>query len=127
VIYMSLSYGFDFWNCYFLYSTVTRLASPIEGHVHGYLYYFNFLASNETLLWVALLPFALGVSGYYALKRHQADLLVIMWIAVVLLVFTLAQTKIFYYILPAYPAFAIAIASMLYQICYWLAKRRQTH
>lgn len=127
VIYMSLSYGFDFWNCYFLYSTVTRLASPIEGHVHGYLYYFNYLASNETLLWVALLPFALGVSGYYALKRHKADLLVITWIAVVFAVFTLAQTKIFYYILPTYPAFALAIASMLYQIYCLLAKRRQPH
>jgi 4-amino-4-deoxy-L-arabinose transferase-like glycosyltransferase len=117
LIYMTLCYGFDFWNTYFLYSTVTRLASPVEGHVHGYLYYFNYLASSEPLLWVALLPFAVGLSSYYALKRHKPDLLVVAWIAVVLGAFTLAQTKIYYYILPAYPAFALAIAGMLYQIC----------
>lgn len=121
--YMTLSYGFDFWNCYFLYSTVTRLASPIEGHVHGYLYYFNYLSTSETLLWVALLPFAVGLSGYYAFRRRRGDVLLVTWIAVVLAVFTVAQTKIYYYILPAYPAFAIAIAGMIYQI-YRAAKKR---
>jgi 4-amino-4-deoxy-L-arabinose transferase-like glycosyltransferase len=35
--------------------------------------------------------------------------------AIVLLVFTVAQTKIYYYILPAYPAFALAISALLYQ------------
>jgi 4-amino-4-deoxy-L-arabinose transferase-like glycosyltransferase len=123
VIYMTVCYGFDFWNTYFLYSTVTRLASPVEGHVHGYLYYFNYLASSEMLLWVVLLPFAVGLSGYYAFKRHKSHLLLVAWIAVVLGAFTLAQTKIYYYILPAYPAFALAIASMLYQI-YFIAKKR---
>jgi outer membrane protein assembly factor BamB len=123
VIYMNACYGFDFWNCYFLYSTVTRLASPIEGHLHGYFYYFGYLASSETLLWVTLLPFAVGLSGYYAFKRHKADFLVVTWIAVVLAVFTLAQTKIYYYILPAYPAFALAIASLIYQIGYAAKKR----
>jgi 4-amino-4-deoxy-L-arabinose transferase-like glycosyltransferase len=126
VIYMTLSYGFDFWNCYFLYSTVTRLASPIEGHIHGYLYYFNYLTASETLLWVALLPLAVGLSGYYAFKRHKADVLLVTWIAVVLVVFTLAQTKIYYYILPAYPAFALGIASMLYLI-YRATRSRLRH
>lgn len=123
VTYMTVCYGFDFWNTYFLYSTVTRLASPVEGHVHGYVYYFNYLASSETTLWVALLPFAVVLSGYYAFRRNKSDLLLVTWITVVLAVFTLAQTKIYYYILPAYPAFAIAIASLLYQI-YRVAKRR---
>lgn len=127
LIYMTVSYGFDFWNTYFLYSTFTRLSSPIEGHVHGYLYYFNYLAGSETLLWVMLLPFAVGLSGYYMLKRHKSDVLLVTWIAAVLAVFTLAQTKIFYYILPAYPAFAITIASMLYHIYRWFVKRRQFH
>jgi 4-amino-4-deoxy-L-arabinose transferase-like glycosyltransferase len=126
VIYMTLSYGFDFWNCYFLYSTVTRMASPIEGHMHSYLYYFNYLASSETLLWAALLPFAAGLSSYYALKRRKADILLVTWIAVVLVVFTLAQTKIYYYILPAYPAFALGIASMLYLI-YRATRSRLRH
>jgi 4-amino-4-deoxy-L-arabinose transferase-like glycosyltransferase len=116
LIYMTASYGFYFWDSYFLYSTFTRLTSPIEGHMHGYLYYFEYFASSEMLLWVVLLPFAVGLSVYFGFKRSKPDILLITWIAVVLAVFTLAQTKIFYYILPAYPAFALAIASMLYRI-----------
>jgi 4-amino-4-deoxy-L-arabinose transferase-like glycosyltransferase len=34
----------------------------------------------------------------------------------VLVVFTFAQTKLEWYILPAFPAFAIAISSFLYQL-----------
>jgi outer membrane protein assembly factor BamB len=116
LIYMTLSYGFYFWDSYFLYSTLTRLTSPIEGHAHGYLYYFDYLASSETLLWVALLPFAVGLCVFFAFRRSKPDVLLVTWVAVVFTVFTLAQTKIFYYILPAYPAFALAVASMLYRI-----------
>jgi hypothetical protein len=34
---------------------------------------------------------------------------------IVLVLFTLIQTKLEWYILPAFPAFAIAISSLLYQ------------
>lgn len=125
LIYMTFSYGYDFWNCYFLYSTLTRLSSPIEGHVHGYLYYLNYLSTSETLLWVVLLPVAIILCGYFAFKRSKADILLVTWIAVVLSVFTLAQTKIYYYILPVYPAFALAIANMLYQLYQKIARRHQ--
>jgi hypothetical protein len=36
--------------------------------------------------------------------------------AIVLALFSLAQTKIYWYIMPVFPAFAIAIAALLYQI-----------
>lgn len=122
LIYMSLSYGFYFWDSYFLYSTFTRMNSAIEGHMHGYLYYFDYFASSEMPLWVALLPFAIGLSVYFAFKRSKPDVLLVTWIVVVLTVFTAAQTKISYYILPAYPAFALVIAAMLYRIYRKIAK-----
>jgi len=115
LIYMTVNYGYYFWDSYFLYSTFTRLITPIEGHMHGYLYYFEYFASSEMLLWVVLLPFAVGLSVYFGFKRSKPDVLLVTWITVVLTVFTLAQTKISYYILPAYPAFALALASMIYR------------
>jgi hypothetical protein len=54
---MTYSYGGDFWTVFF-YTSYTRASSAIEGHAGGPLYYFNYLATNETLLWVVLLPFA---------------------------------------------------------------------
>jgi len=50
------------------------------------------------------------------LKRSNADTLIVLWMSIVLIFFTLVQTRIYWYILPAYPAFAIAIGSLLYQI-----------
>jgi len=117
LIYMGLRFGPDFFQVYFSYSDVSRIVSPLEGHAQGVFYYFTYMAQNENILWVALLPFAAVLSAVKAVvKRSNADALLIVWMAVVLLFFTLAQTRIYWYILPAFPAFAIAIASLLYQV-----------
>ena len=116
VVYMSLRFK-DFWDCYFVYSTFMRATTPIEGHAGGYLFYFNYLATSENPLWVILLPFAAGLCVFKAvIKRSNADTLILVWISIVLVIFTFAQTKLYWYILPALPAFAIAISSLMYQL-----------
>jgi 4-amino-4-deoxy-L-arabinose transferase-like glycosyltransferase len=117
LIYMGLRFGPDFFQVYFSYSDVSRIVSPLEGHAEGVFYYFTYLAQNENTLWVVLLPFAAGLSVVKAVfKRSNVDALLIVWMGVVLLFFTVAQTRIYWYILPAFPAFAIAVASLLYQV-----------
>jgi len=123
LIYMTARFGIDFWNCYFFYSAISRAVTPLEEHSESYLYYFNYLATNENLLWVVMLPFAVGLTVYFAFKHSKADILVISWISIVMLVFFFAQTKIYYYILPVYPAFALTIASMIYQIANRIKKK----
>jgi len=117
LIYMTLTYGPTFWQWFFIYCEFTRTISPIEGHVGGYLFYFNYLATKENMLWVILLPFAGAFCLFNSvIKRLKEDTLILIWMAIVLIVFSFAQTKIFWYILPAFPAFAIAISSFLYQL-----------
>jgi len=61
---------------------------------------------------VVLLPLAAVFCIFNAaVKRLKQDTLITAWMVMVLLVFTIAQTKLDYYILAAYPAFAIAIAA----------------
>ena len=116
VVYMNFTYR-DFWDCYFLYSSFLRTVTPLEGHAGGPLFYFNFLATSENLLWILLLPFAVGLCAFNSVvKRSKSDHLILIWMAVVLGVFTLAQTKLYWYILPALPAFALAISNLIYQI-----------
>jgi 4-amino-4-deoxy-L-arabinose transferase-like glycosyltransferase len=113
LIYMFATYGQIFWHYFFVYGTLTRTMSPIEGHAGSYLFYFSYLINNE-YLWAILLPFAAGLCAYKAIfKSSKADTLIITWMALVLLVFTVAQTKLYWYILPAFPAFAIGIGSLL--------------
>ncbi len=116
LIYMFLSFGSNFWSWFVVYCGFLRTVSPLEGHNGGVLFYFSYLANNERL-WAILLPFATGLGAFNLLfKRSKADTLLLTWIGVVLLVFTIAQTKLSWYILPAFPAFALAIGSFLYQI-----------
>jgi outer membrane protein assembly factor BamB len=117
LIYMTLRFGSTFWESHFMYSFVTRTITPIEGNEGSYLFYFNYLSSSENLLWVILLPFATGLCAFNAvIKRSKEDLLILVWMVIVFAVFTFAQTKLYWYILPAFPAFAIAISRFLYQL-----------
>jgi 4-amino-4-deoxy-L-arabinose transferase-like glycosyltransferase len=126
LVYMVISYGAPFWQNYFVYATVTRSVSPIEGHAGSYLFYFSYLINNEYFLTI-LLPFAAGLGIFKAIfKNSKSDTLVITWMALVLLVFTFAQTKLFWYILPAFPAFAIAIGSFLYELIEKIQSRNKS-
>ncbi len=117
VIYMSICFGLEFWQWFFVNAAIVRTVSPIEGHVGGYLYYFSYLVNNENLFWVILLPFAAGLCAFNSvIKRLKEDTLILAWMSIVLVAFTFAQTKLEWYILPAFPAFAIAISSFLYQL-----------
>ena len=114
--YMSLRFGTAFLQVYFSYSDLSRIVSPLEGHARGYLYYFTYMWQNENLLWVLLLPFGAFLGTLRAVfKRSCPDTLLIVWMVIVVAFFTLAQTRIYYYILPAFPAFAVAIGNLLYQ------------
>ena len=117
LIYMLLWFGPDFWRFHFVFQGVARTLTFIEGHTENYLYYFSYLVNKENLLWVILLPFAAGLCAFKAVaRRSKEDTLILLWMSIVLVFFTLAQTKLFWYILPAFPAFAIAIASLIYQM-----------
>jgi 4-amino-4-deoxy-L-arabinose transferase-like glycosyltransferase len=117
LIYMASRFGSQFWQSYFIYADLTRSASSVEGHLAGYLFYFKYLVYRENWLWVVLLPFAAGLCAFNAFAKHvRQDMLVFLWMVIVMLVFTLAQTKIYWYIMPVFPAFALAIASLIYQL-----------
>lgn len=116
LVYMFLSFGSNFWYWFVVYCGFQRTISPLESHAGGYLFYFSYLANHETL-WAIILPFAAGLCAFnVVVKRLKADTLILVWMSIVLLVFTVAQTKLSWYILPALPAFAIAIGSLLYQL-----------
>jgi 4-amino-4-deoxy-L-arabinose transferase-like glycosyltransferase len=116
LIYMILRFGPVFWDAFFVYSGAVRAVNPIEGHVEGYLFYFNYLINSENVFWVILLPFAAGLCAFNAaFRRLKADILILAWMAIVLVAFTFIQTKLYWYILPAFPAFALAISNFLYQ------------
>jgi outer membrane protein assembly factor BamB len=117
LIYMILRFGPVFWDAFFVYSGAVRAVNPIEGHAESYLFYFNYLLNSENLVWIILLPLAAGLCAFNAvIRRSKEDTLILVWMAIVLAMFTFIQTKLYWYILPAFPAFAIAISNLLHQL-----------
>jgi outer membrane protein assembly factor BamB len=117
LIYMTLRFGPDFWQSHFVFSGIMRAVTPLEGHSGDNFFYFTYLLNNENLFWLALLPFSAGLCVFNALKKGSSqDKLILVWMLAVIAIFTLIQTKLFWYILPALPAFALAIGSLLFQL-----------
>lgn len=89
-----------------------------EAFDHKEPFYFYLYAFPLGFLpWVIFLPAALVV-----LLRNKADngvKLVIAWLTAILLFFTLSKSKNFLYVLPAYPAAAMAVAY------YWKSKGKR--
>ncbi len=126
VCYMMLRFDPLFSQWYFIYSGVVRATYPIENHESAPYFYIVNIIIGENPIWVAALPFGIGLSVYYAwAKKSKVDLLLMVWIVVVLGLFTFAQTKIFWYILPAFPALALVIGSLFYRLSVRLQRKRK--
>src|SRR5262249_54380519 len=65
--------------------------------------------------WIYLLPFALALGVEENLRARLPSCLLLLVIALVFGLYTGAQTKVPWYIVPIYPAMAILVASMVGQ------------
>jgi len=88
-----------------------RFSEPIEGHFGDSAYYLMALDTGLGRYWLILLIAAFAYSLYLILKRKNKELLLLSsWITLFMGVFTLAGTKISWYMVPVYPAISLLIA-----------------
>ena len=102
---------------FFLVHNVGRFAAPMENHNGG-----PFFQSIALLIgfypWSCFLPLALGTTAWKLWKNTtsretRAPLgLLMLWIVIWLLTFSLAATKLANYVLPVYPAAALLVAAI---------------
>jgi 4-amino-4-deoxy-L-arabinose transferase-like glycosyltransferase len=109
---VTIEYGFGFLRQFVLRENVHRFMHPLEGHSGGWYYYLVVLIPS-TLPWVAWLPW--WVKQTIARWREKEETnalsrLVLIWTGVVILLFSLAQTKLPHYISSIYPAMALGLA-----------------
>jgi hypothetical protein len=107
----------DFINEYLIYHVISRVTEGLEGNGHGIgLYYFINLY-REFYPYCFIIPFS-GLDNVktYLENKNSSDLLIVLWIFVIFFIFTIAQTKLTWYIIPAYPALSISVANFLYKL-----------
>lgn len=120
-LYQHVEVGAAFWDEYFFYHTLSRAREAIEGHTGGPAYYLEVLVRRQRPWFMVSLP-ALLYCVVIARRERSAELsLFLCWIAAVVVAVTVVQTRIAWYLLPAYPALSICTAFALLR---WLSERR---
>jgi 4-amino-4-deoxy-L-arabinose transferase-like glycosyltransferase len=109
-------HGQAFIDVYLLYHVVQRATSGIEGNEGDLFFYFNILRT-QFFPWCLLLPVALWMQVKQLPKDRSALVLPLLILVVLVLGgYTLASTKLAWYIIPIYPALAIWIGALLSQV-----------
>jgi hypothetical protein len=102
------------WSRVFGYDVQQRLFTEGFHNAEKWWYYFErlFIDADFTSSWI--LALALASSLACALfRRSLADVYIMSWALIPLIVFSLLQSRAFHYIAPAFPAFALAIGQLL--------------
>lgn len=103
--------GKDFFIRKIQYDIIKRFSTAIEEHTGTWFYYFSALQARG-LGWILLI--LLITAFIYALylfkKKDRPVSLLIIWISLFLIILSFIKTKLFWYIIPVYPAISLLIA-----------------
>jgi 4-amino-4-deoxy-L-arabinose transferase-like glycosyltransferase len=103
------------------YHIIKRTFEPIEGHTGTFFYYFVYIFNNIGILQSILLILSVVYCVWLVIKRKEiAPFILLCWLMLYLAAFTLVQTKLFWYIFPAYPAITLLIGKGLSDFKSWL-------
>jgi 4-amino-4-deoxy-L-arabinose transferase-like glycosyltransferase len=116
-VLVSVVYGFGFLREFILVENFHRFTHSMEGHSGGWYYYLIILIPS-TLPWVAWLPWWLkqAITRWTELEElGQISRMSIIWTIVVIMLFSISQTKLPHYISSIYPAMALGISAQWYR------------
>lgn len=107
--------GIAFFKGMIFYDLLKRSSSALEGHIGDKFYYLNVFWRFFKYWLILLAGLMAGIIlqnasfNVFKSKKKSFFIGICLWIIVPLLLFTLAKTKIRWYILPVYPPLAIVI------------------
>ncbi|MBP1744591.1 MAG: glycosyl transferase family protein [Firmicutes bacterium] len=112
--------GIEFFKGMINYDLLARTATPLEGHTGNAWYYFESVLNYYHYWFIILFGVFIGclilTSGKIDKERRNYILAVFLWIAVPFISFSVAKTKLPWYIIPVYPALAVCIGAFTQKI-----------
>lgn len=114
-LYAYFAHGMAFITPYLLEQVLRRATVPIEFHLESRYFYLNFLSKDlgYGVIITSLLSFALMSKNWFIKKSLDKNFLILWWVGLPLFIFTLAKTRLSWYILPVYPGIALSIGYIL--------------
>ncbi|MBP8961119.1 glycosyltransferase family 39 protein [Patescibacteria group bacterium] len=111
-LYMHQQFGMDFWANYIGYHVFDRAISAIEDKGQPFFWYLVVLKVSMRIWFVVLVP-----AFFYAISkafRKQNDLVfILIWGVSIFLFFSIARSKLVWYIIPVYPAAVFLVGFFL--------------
>jgi 4-amino-4-deoxy-L-arabinose transferase-like glycosyltransferase len=106
----------QFIERYFLYDLIKRSISGLEGNIGTGMYYWDRLQIRFSP-WYLLVPFAMTINLYDHVKKKDRNAGLMILYILIIVVFSLysfiVQTKLFWYIIPIFPAVSLLISSLI--------------
>lgn len=111
-MYQYLKFGNLFIEEYLGYHYFQRFFTPIENHRHGLFFYFFYLLYPQNYIWgILLYPILIVRTVFNYTSLTYFDFSLTFNILYILFFYTIAQTKMYWYISSIYPFIALLIAS----------------
>jgi len=107
-IAMAVRHGEGYAATLFLREHLTRMVQPMQGH-GGPVFYYLALIAVSFFPWVVFLPAGIRHREPHDEQKSFWRSLLVVWIAVVLIPFSLVSTKLPGYVTPLFPAMAILV------------------
>lgn len=111
--FMRLLRGKEFFIKMINIDILQRSSEVLEGHTSNWYFYFETLKFNLGLPFSILALIGFIYLIYLVFKKNKFALLLVLWISFFLTALTIAKTRLFWYIIPIYPAFALLIGYFL--------------
>ncbi len=105
---MIAQYGREFIDTYLGYHVAVRAMSAIEGHQKPIAFYLSVL-QNGFFPWFYLIPLATIFKASELLRGRREAIYPFLFTALTFSLYTIAQTKLPWYILPIYPCLALLV------------------
>lgn len=108
--------GFTFFKNMIGYDLMARTSRTLEGHIGGMCYYFEHFQWSYFYWFCVFIATTLAIITTTIIENLNSDsknysLCIALWITIPFLLYSIAKTKIWWYIFPIYPAFAISIGT----------------
>lgn len=119
-----LHYGQDFININLVSESFRRISEPVSNHKGPPWYYILEILESA---WPWQLFYLQGLRLTLENRNFPGPKLVLVWTGVYLLAISVMNTKLPWYVLPIYPAFALAVGSYLAEVWeqMWLPEERE--
>ena len=114
-LYQLFVHGSSFYTPYLLEQVIRRTTTPIEFHLESRWFYLNFLLQDLGLGVLIITGLGLGILAWQWFRRRRlsSSSFLAWWVLIPLFLFTLAKTRLTWYILPIYPGLALVLAYTL--------------